>query len=222
MSERNQYSVSLNSAVCKEITKKLFTTGIVFITSISLISSLFTSCARYHAQPLTRQYLKQDRVASQPVVVNVKKFSSEDSIHFLGRDVIQKGFQPIQITVNNNSDRFLIFAKDGVELTTATPEEVAKSVETSTVGRATGYGIAALIIWPFLIPAIVDGVKSAKANDQLMRDYLNKTIDRLEILPHTTVTGVVFVPVKQMKDDFAITMIDRDTAEKLSFSIQLR
>ncbi len=188
---------------------------------VGAIALSITSCAKYRSQPLTKQYISHDGQPAQPVSVSVKKFTVSDCKEYLGRDVIKKGFQPLQITVYNNTDQFLLFSKDGMTLTVASPEEVSKTVETSTVGRATGYGVAGLFIWPLLIPAVVDGVKSSKANTQLSKDYAQKAINNMEIIPYATATGIVFVPVSQMRENFTITLVNRDTHEKYAFPIQM-
>ncbi len=155
----------------------------------------------------------------QGVTVIVKAFTKSDSLKYLDRDVLAQGFQPIQITVQNDTNRYLLISKDGIDLNLATDQDVANTVETSTVGRSTGYGVAAVFAWPFAIPAIVDGVKSHNANNSLISDYRQKTINQQVILPHTKFTGIVFCPMASYKEAFSIKLIDRDTREAIKFNV---
>ena len=82
-----------------------------------------------------------------------------------------------------------------------TAEEVAKACHTSTAGRATAYGVAALVLWPFAIPAIVDGVKSHEANKELDKDFNEKNIEQMVINPHTTHNGSSYRPDSMREPD---------------------
>ena len=79
--------------------------------------------------------------------------------------------------------------------------------------------VAALFIWPFAIPAIVDGVKSSNANEQLNADYQQKTIGEQVILPQTKFTGLVFAPVSTYRDTFSIVLIDKDSRDVIKFNV---
>ena len=99
--------------------------------------------------------------SSNKVVAVSKAFSREDCERYLDRDVISEGYQPVQISILNNTDRKYYFSTGKISVPVAQPQEVAQTVHTSTVGRAVGYGVGALIVWPLLIPAIVDGIGSS-------------------------------------------------------------
>jgi hypothetical protein len=186
-----------------------------------MLVALVSGCAKYRAQPLDRSSAEfaGNAYTKDGVTLMVKAFNKADCERYLDRDVLKKGYQPLQITIQNNTDRNLIVTKDCIDLTLASNEDVAKTVETSTVGRATGYGVAALFIWPFAIPAIVDGVKSSNANEQLTADFQQKAIREQIVLPHTRFTGLVFAPIATYKVPFAITLIDKDTREAIQFNV---
>jgi hypothetical protein len=98
------------------------------------------------------------------------------------------------------------------------PEEVAQKAHRSTLGRAAGYGVAALFLWPLAIPAVVDGVKSSKANTQMDIDFAAKRLQDTVIQPFTTINGIIFVPTVELKPNLSINIIDKDTQEKLEFN----
>lgn len=184
--------------------------------------ALFASCAKYNASPLNKQMgeFVGHTYTHHGVTLTVKAFNKDDCMQYLGRNVLAQGYLPIQITVQNNTNRSLLISKDSIDLSLASNEMVANTVQSSTVGRSTGYGAAAaLVAWPFAIPAIVDGVKSSNANSELDLDYKQKSIHQQVILPQTTYTGIVFAFKRNYNPNFSITLVDKDTRDVIKFDV---
>jgi hypothetical protein len=155
------------------------------------------------------------------ITLAVKKFTESDSKRYFDRDIQEKGYQPIQISILNDSKRYITFSPQGVTLPTVPAEEVAEKIHTSTAGRATAYGVGALFLWPLAVPAIVDGVKSSKANAAADRDFGAKAIDGLTVQPYSQHNGVIFVPLQDYTDAFQITLFDRESREKIVYEVRL-
>ena len=77
----------------------------------------------------------------------------------LGGNVLNKGYQPIYITLTNNTHRALYFDTATINIATVTPAQVAQSIHTNPRARAIGLGIpgamavcsgTALLASPFL------------------------------------------------------------------------
>jgi len=190
---------------------------------IGLITLLVSGCASYRAQTLSKLSPQTAAYSEQKenITVSCKAFTKQDCERYLDRDVIAKGFQPIQITIENDSDHAIIFSKNNVSLPCADVSYVAEQVHTSTVARATAYGVGALFLWPLAIPAIVDGVKSSNANDALNRDFASKTTDQQLIPAHSTLNGLVFIPIESFYKYFSMTLVDKSTKEKVVFTPNL-
>lgn len=195
-----------------------------FFKYIFALSATFlaTSCASYKAQTLSNLTPQTASFSEKKenIVVSCKAFTEADCKRYLDRNVIDKGFQPIQITVENDSKRYLIFSKTNIGLPCADPAYVADKVHTSTAGRATAYGVGALILWPLAIPAIVDGVKSSNANESLDRDFAGKASQEQIILPYGKLNGLIFVPVESYRENFTLTLVDKETQEPINFTLQ--
>jgi len=172
-------------------------------------------CASYESQPLSNLTLETVLPSQKKgeIVAVAKTFDKSECKRYLDRDVIAQGYQPVQLFIQNDTDKNYIFSLNRMSLPFARSEEVADKVHTSTVGRAVGYGAAALVIWPFAIPAIVDGVKSAQANDNLDVDFSMKTARDQTIAPHSYLNKIVFVPSGQYQSQFTVTLIDQQTNE---------
>ncbi|MFA6534856.1 MAG: hypothetical protein WCS92_01225 [Candidatus Babeliales bacterium] len=173
-----------------------------------------SGCARYSAQPLNRIKTvsphKQDGSEKPEKAISLayNVYDKWDCKKYLNRDVLAKGYQPVQITITNNSDRYINFSKENISLPTVPAADVAKRVHTSTMTRAVSYGVAGLFLWPFFIPAVVDGVKSSQANQRLDEDFAKKELADQIISPYNTINGLIFVPKNEFSRDFTVTAVD--------------
>lgn len=191
------------------------------IVSLLALTVLLTGCASYQSQPLANLTLDSVAPAEKKgdVVAVAKTFDRAECKRYLDRDVISEGYQPVQLFIQNNSDKNYSFSLDRMTLVHARSEEVAETVHTSTVGRAVGYGVGSLIIWPLVIPAIVDGIKSAKANDNLDIDFSAKTARDQTIAAHSNFNKIIFVPLGQYEGSFSVTLLDLASNEPKTLSI---
>lgn len=189
------------------------------IIIINLI--LLSGCASYRGAPLNVVEAPGSWMPwkGNDVVIGAKAFNAEDCRKYLDRDVLTKGYRPVQITIENKTDREYLFSLNRVTLPCARADEVADKVHTSTMGRAAGYGAAAFFFWPFAIPAVVDGVRSAKANEALDIDFASKAAKDQRIEPYAHVNMLMFVPEKSFQRTFNITLIDAMTNEPRSFKV---
>lgn len=174
---------------------------------------LLPGCAGYQSDPLSSLTIKHTSDKNGTVVFSHLAFTSNESIKYLGKDVLKAGYQPIQITIENNTNHNLIFSPNKISLPMVSADVVAKSVYDGTTGRAVGWGIAGLFIPIFLIPAIVDTCWSIDANKELDVDYQLKSPKEQIIKSGESLNGVVFVPFNKYRSSFTITLIDELTNE---------
>jgi len=116
--------------------------------------------------------------------------------------------------------KYILFSNRGVSLSVSSPEEVVEKVRTNTTGRAVGYGVAGLFFWPFLIPAVVDGVASSQANTNLDRDFSDKNMEQIIINPFATHSGIIFISNNDFQDSFFVRLVDKETKEKLEYNVR--
>jgi hypothetical protein len=192
-----------------------------FIIPVVLLMSVLTSCASYRAFPLSDLSHEMIQFDSPVADVHViaKAFTQNDCREFLDRDVIAEGYQPIQLYVRNKSDRSYLFSLNRISLPVARPAEVARSVHTSTINRAVGYGVGALILWPLAIPAVIDGVMSSQANDELDNDFIAKAAKDQIIFPQSRLNAVIFVPMHSYQNAFTLTLCDADSKAFKTFDL---
>lgn len=179
-----------------------------------ILAVTLCACANYRADSLNNLQtaaIYSTAPKAEGVHVIARAFDAADCKRYLDRNVLAKGYQPIQLCIRNDTDESYVFSLDRISLSHTRPEVVAETVHTSTVGRAVGYGAAALIIWPFAIPAILDGVWSAQANEALDIDFSSKSARDQVIYPHTCMNKLIFVPASSYQPQFRMELMEEDT-----------
>jgi hypothetical protein len=193
---------------------------IIFLLLFGLVS--FYGCASY--KPTALPDLQPEFATYSENIENVtlacKALSTEECKTYFDRDIIAKGYQPVLMTIVNESNRSMLFSPEDVSIPVCSPQEVAEKCHTDTAGRATAYGIGALFLWPLVIPAIVDGVGSSEANTQLDRDFSEKNIQQLVINPYSTHNGVIFFSNEEYQDSFTVKLVDKETRQQLEYSVK--
>jgi hypothetical protein len=195
---------------------------IYFILVLFAVQTILYGCASYKPAPLTtlQPEFAPYSETIEGVTLACKPLSREECKRFFDRDIIDKGYQPVQMTIVNDSSRYILFSNQGISLPVCSPQEVAEKCHTSTTGRAAGYGVAGLFVWPLLIPAVVDGVGSSQANTKLDRDFNEKNIEQMVINPYATHNGIVFFSKSEYQDSFFVRLVDKETAQKFEYHVK--
>ncbi len=181
-------------------------TLLVTLSCIMLVG--LAGCAKYKAHPL-RPIAAPEQLADQSVSFSYRMLSTSECMKYLGRDTIAKGYQPIHVTITNNTDRYFNLSLNSFNCHCIDPQEVSQAMHTNTTGRAVGYGVPGVLLFPVLIiPAIVDGVGSSKANKKLDADYDRKALYTQTIQPYTTINGLIFISTEEHSRHMAVTIVD--------------
>ena len=180
------------------------------------LMALLVGCASYQSSSLAA--LSPDYVQKfshvNDMEIGCKALSKEECYTFLDRDVISKGYCPIQLTFYNQSDKSYVFSRDQVSLPTVSPDFVAKTVHTSTVGRVIGYGVGGFFTGGILyIPAIVDGIMSFNANKSLDKDFDSKAKSTLVIPPKSFRKTLIFVPEASLSHVMEVSLIEQESGK---------
>ncbi|MCB1074938.1 MAG: hypothetical protein KDK59_05325 [Simkania sp.] len=202
---------------------------------LMMLPIFLTSCASYKARPLDTLSFNLEAPLDN-VYTSCKAFSKEDSNRYLGKNVLSHGYQPVQISIRNDSNDPFYLPVNGISLPIVDPEIIAKELEYSTAARTvamTGAGFVGanliaipsmLLLGPLgvLVPLatlvaapVVTGVKSSQANQQMEQDYNKKGVKDVYISPHTTINMLLFVSEDQYHPNFTITLRNTRTNDTL-------
>ena len=195
---------------------------IYFILVLFAVQTTLYGCASYKPAPLTslQPEFAPYSETIEKVTLSCKTLSKAECKKYFDRDIIEKGYQPVQLSIKNDTKKYILFSTQGVSLPVSSPEEVAEKCHTSTAGRAVGYGVAGLFIWPLLIPAVVDGVGSSQANTNLDRDFSDKNMEQIIINPFATHSGIIFISNNDFQDSFFVRLVDKETKEKFEYNVR--
>lgn len=185
-----------------------------------LVLLLFTfGCASYTAVTLPQRdvtTLNQYKEIEK-VYVGIEFMDRAQVKRYFDADLIERGFQPIYVVIENSSNKTYGFSKANIGIPGLDSVEASQKGARSTIGRATGYGLGSLILWPLIIPAIGDAIASSKANKAMRADYESKEIADGPIRPIHSRYGVIYAPVLKSGEEIHITLIEQGTKEKLIF-----
>jgi len=199
------------------------------LVALSTVLIFLSGCASYNASPLN-SFTSDMIISHEPngmgtsdISVGAKVFNKADCKKYLDRDVIAKGYQPIQLYIQNSSDKDYIFSLNRISMSSARPEEVAEKVHTNTAGRVAAYGAGAWFTLGILaVPAVVDGVKSANANEALDNDFSAKAARDQVIFRHSHFNKLLFVPINEYQPNFTVTLIEQDLNKPKVLNVSVR
>jgi hypothetical protein len=99
---------------------------------------------------------------------------------------------------------------------------VALKVTKSAIPRGIAYKIASFFFWPFMIPSTIDSIRVLSHHSSLKRDLMAKSMKEEIVAPYSTFHRVLFVPEKEFKENFKVTLIDLDTLEPTEFDTSVQ
>ena len=189
-----------------KIKRKIF-----IISSLIGAFALFTPWNTYKASkwptPATLN-AEHTFLRSDSLHVVAKAYTPEESKKYLNRDLIAKGYQPIQITIQNNSANEFSLSSGSVDLPSAEPSKIATKMMHSAIPRSIAFRVASLVFWPFIFPSTIDTIATIKSYKILKNDLQSKLVKKEVVAPYSIYNSVVFVPVKEYKESFDVTLIE--------------
>ena len=188
------------------------------------------SCTRVHYEGQPLRSLSMKHKIEQKVIVLYKPLTTQESRKYLDRDWIAKGYQPVQIAIENISSDPMQFTKEGLSLPVASEEMIKTLAHRNSKIKATSIGapsatmltlgLIGLLAAPAafgLILLVPIGLGSAgmhtastllKADTKLDQDYDIKFLHDGVIAPRSILEGVVFIPKKEFQDKFMLKVVD--------------
>lgn len=194
------------------------------IIALLLVACVMMSgCATYNAGRLPSSDVSsfKDAQDQDGLKVAVKFFDARESKQVFGVGKVYECYQPVYVAIDNRTKSPYQFAKrTSLNKQSVPAEEVSKNCGFNTAARATTYGVAGLFIWPLLVPAIVDGVGAAQANQKMEADYMYKEIKDDRLQPNGLLNGIVFVDKMKEGEELVIRLQNTETNEIKLFSFK--
>jgi len=178
---------------------------------------LFSGCAKY--KPSQIPFPSGEKQKANNIKIVTRKLSDKEVKICFDSQKLSKKYDAVQIYVKNNSDKTIILNAQQISLPVISAKEICKTTYRETAARITSYAIPGFFLWPFWIPAIIDGQKSSKANEQIDQDVSVKVLatnDNKSIKPNNHINKIAFIPKGYNTKEFAIKLVDKNlkTASK--------
>lgn len=180
------------------------------------------NCAKY--KPTTIAHPEGETQENGNVKMVARKLSRSECATCFDSPSVSKKYVAIQLYVKNKTDKSIVLSANRLNMPVASSKKVSKIVYRNTAARVGGYLGGALLVWPLVIPAAVDGVKSSKANSYVDRDISEKVLGQNEkviIKPHNSVNKIIFVTPQDLKDELVVTLTRKNLSNPLDFNFIL-
>jgi hypothetical protein len=152
--------------------------------------------------------------------IEARAYNARDSETYLSRNLLSKGYQPVQLTIQNNTGKTYFLSKNGVDLPAASAQKVSSYVIKHYIPRSIAMKVASFFFWPFVFPSVVDTIVTWRHHAHMKEDYMAKTLKEQEpLIPYSTTHRILFVPRGDYSDHFTLHLREAKTGRNLSFEI---
>lgn len=151
------------------------------------------------------------------VTFSYRAFTAKDCKEILkAKNLIKKGYQPIQITVTNNSDTSISISSENFTLSCLSVDEVTEVLYQMYRQRSLNLGIAGCFVvgFPLIIPSIVRSYHADDYHNQIRKNLTEKSL-QATVLPGATASGLIFVQRKDFRSDFSLNLNNKNNASQL-------
>ncbi len=197
--------------------KKHLLLGLAALAGIFLLTTGFDRQKIHPLKAVTSELLPSFSLEETRVLVAAKAMTAADSKRNFGHDLISRGVQPLQLTIQNNTSNEYSLCPSSVDLPRIDASKVAFKVTKSAIPRAIGYKIAGFLFWPLIIPGTIDSIRVMAHHNKLKKDLMAKSMKDEVVAPYSTFNRVLFVPEKEFQETFKVTLIDLETLKPTEF-----
>ncbi len=188
---------------------------------VYLILSLLFMLVSWHSyNPLDIIHLKSNTPkqkffdeAHKGIDIEVLLYTKEDCEKYLSKDLLKKGFQPIQVIIHNNTANTYSICPSSIDMKTATAKEVITKIKIGTIPKKVGYSVAGFFLWPVSVFSTIESLVHAKSLKQLESGINAKLVRDGVIEPYTTTARIILVQKEELKKEFDIHLIDLGTLD---------
>lgn len=191
--------------------KRLFPRGLLALAAIFLLTTGWERYQFHPLKPVTAELLPTFSLNHHRLNVVAKAMNSDESKQNFGHDLISRGVQPLQLSIQNNTPNEYSLCPSSVDLPRVEASRVAFKVTKAAIPRGIAYKIASLFFWPFMIPSTIDSIRVLTHHHSLKKDLMAKSMRDEVVAPYSTFHRVLFVPKDEFKETFKVTLIDLDT-----------
>lgn len=177
------------------------------IVIVSLITGIVGLMIQERIVPPARpEHITIAPFKKEEITARAIAYTPKESKEALNENIPSHGYQPIQITVQNNSAKTYILSEADVDLPLVDPSKIAARISLGAIPRNIALKVLGFIFWPFIIPATIDSIISFKSHFNRSDEFYIKSLkERGEWLPpYSTMHRIFFIPKDVKADRFEL------------------
>lgn len=147
--------------------------------------------------------------------LSARVYSAAESKHILRVDLTDKGYVPVEVTIQNQGDHSYAISMASTAQKSDRPKDVAWKFHKASVARGVGWRIASFFCWPLSIPSAIDSIVSYKKNRSVIKALTAKGFKEVDevVLPYSVVKRLLYIPQASFYKTFSVSMEDLDGDE---------
>jgi len=188
-----------------------------------IAGSLFLICASWKPTPIPAVFKEDLTMEDKKLQVAAKAYTSAESRHILQTDLLDMGYIPVEVTIQNQGDHAYGISMASTAMSSARPKDVAWTYTKAGIPRAIGWKILSWVFWPFTIPSTIDSIHSFKQHRSLVKVLTAKGFKEVDevVLPYSLVKRLLYIPKGSFYDTFSVSMEDLDGDELVVIPVKV-
>ena len=196
----------------KKIILQLFSFSLLICSSIDARAK-----SKLVSNKVTQQVANLKDRSLDSISFSYRLFTAKECKESLNaKNLIKKGYQPIQITVTNKSDKNISISSKNFSLPCVSVDEITEVLYQSRKKQSRNLGIAGCFVggWTLIVPSIVRSYGADDYHDEMHKNLTEKSLSAT-VLSGATVSGLIFVKRSDFRSDFSLNFNNESVAAQL-------
>jgi len=187
-----------------------------------IAGSLILTSAAWKPAPIPTNFKENFTLEDKKLSVSARVYSGQESKQVLNVNLIDKGYVPVEVTIQNQGDHAYAISLASTALRSERPKDVAWKYHKASVIRGVGWRIVSFFFWPMMIPSTIDSVVSFKKNRSLVKSLTAKGFKEVDekVLPYSLVKRLLYIPQEAFYSTFSVSMEDLDGDELVVIPVE--
>ncbi len=190
------------------------------IISMALVATLQLHTMQAQQVALDSNVYEQTR---DNVTITATKITGKEVKRQFGRNLVAYGFQPIAITLYNDSDDALLLRASSFDVPLERAQTVIETVQIPTLWYTVVPACyAGIYFWPALIPIAGAGYWMSSRNTSMANKVQAQVFEgdnAVEILPYEQLTKVIFVRNEGYQDEISFHIFNMHKKSFVPFTV---
>lgn len=176
---------------------------------------LLAGCGYHRPQAVLTPPTEGQEQTIKDVLVRLKPLRDFECSYYFDNRLVSRGIQPIQLYIQNDSDRYYVLDGKEIALDLMGKRDVGAVLYKNVIGRSIVWLTGTIaFLWKLFLPILlVDALFCMQANKEISNDIGSICINpkqKLVIAPRSRTHKVLFVPVDSYHHHATVTLREQD------------